>query len=661
MATGSYNNAYEPTAGDSANGTAPSSHQLTAIKPLGSTSVTVSPPERFRQATYAWDQINVYTRVSKSRFSIGKNSEPPKPKHILKDVKGVVHPGEFLAIMGASGAGKTTLLNVLTYRNLKGLKVTGGRTINGETTNISSIKKIGAYVQQDDLMIGTLTVREHLKFQALLRMEPHTPYDARMKRVEEVIKDLGLTKCADTVVGSPSLGKKGISGGEMKRLSFACEVITDPPLMFCDEPTSGLDSFMAQNVVAVLKALAERGKTVICTIHQPSSEVYAMFDRVLLMAEGRVAYMGDIDGAYDFFREVGYACPTNFNPADFFIQTMAIVPGMEEQCRQRVDKIAGCFQESKVGQDMSKEAGNLVLSLTSGNSADSADVKDRDRSHYKTGWWGQFKAVFWRSVLSNIREPMVLKVKVIQTVFISLLFGVIYLGQELNQEGVMNINGALFLFLTNMTFQNVFSVVNVFCLELPIFMREHGNGMYRTDVYFLAKTLAEFPLYLLFPTMFVAICYFMIGLNPDFYAFLVCVGIVILVANSAASFGYMTSCSSSSVNVALAITAPAIIPFMLFGGFFLNSGSVPVWLEWLQYLSWFNYANEALCINQWQNIDYIDCQGSPACPPNGTVVLNTLNYHVDNFGVDIGALAILLVGYRLLAYLILLIKTYRHE
>ncbi|XP_043198378.1 protein white-like isoform X1 [Amphibalanus amphitrite] len=639
-------------------GAGSSTGHKSAISSVGSTAVMVT-PEKYQQATYAWDQINVYTRVSKSRFSFGK-SQPKERKHILKDVRGVVHPGEFVAIMGASGAGKTTLLNVLTFRNLRGLKVTGGRTINGETTNLSSIKKIGAYVQQDDLMIGTLTVREHLRFQALLRMDSHVPYEARMKRVADVIQDLGLTKCADTVIGSPSLGKKGISGGEMKRLSFACEVITDPPLMLCDEPTSGLDSFMAQNVVAVLKTLAERGKTVICTIHQPSSEVYAMFDRVLLMAEGRVAYMGDVDGAYDFFREVGYACPTNFNPADFFIQTMAIVPGNEEQCRQRVDKIATRFQECKLGQDISKEAGKLVQSITSGNSAD-VDTDASYRSDYKAGWWSQFKAVFWRSVISNIREPMVLKVKIIQTVFISLLFGVIYLGQELNQEGVMNINGALFLFLTNMTFQNVFSVVNVFCLELPIFMREHGNGMYRTDVYFLAKTLAELPLYIIFPAVFVAISYFMMGLNSDVTAFFICVGIVILVANCAASFGYMTSCSSSSVNVALAITAPAIIPFMLFGGFFLNSGSVPVWLEWLQYLSWFNYANEALCINQWQNIDHIDCGGSPACPSNGTVVLETLSYSVDNFNVDIGALAALLVGYRLLAYLILLFKSYRHE
>lgn len=121
-----------------------------------------------------------------------------------------------------------------------------------------------------------------------------------MARVEEVISELGLIKCANTRIGVP--GRiKGISGGEMKRLAFACEVLTNPPLMFCDEPTSGLDSFMAQAVVAVMKNMAERGKTIIATIHQPSSEVYAMFDRVLLMAEGRVAFLGDVDAAYEFF------------------------------------------------------------------------------------------------------------------------------------------------------------------------------------------------------------------------------------------------------------------------------------------------------------------------------------------------------------------------
>lgn len=161
---------------------------------------------------------------------------------------------------------------------------------------------MSAYIQQDDLFIGTLTPREHLEFQALVRMDREIPYKARMARVDSVLHELGLTKCAKTVIGVP--GRiKGISGGEMKRLAFASEVLTNPALLFCDEPTSGLDSYMAQNVVEVLQQLANQGKSIICTIHQPSSQVFSMFDRVLLMAEGQVTYLGGVRRAFEFFSE----------------------------------------------------------------------------------------------------------------------------------------------------------------------------------------------------------------------------------------------------------------------------------------------------------------------------------------------------------------------
>lgn len=133
-------------------------------------------------------------------------------------------------------------------------------------------------------------------------MDGHIPYKQRMRRVDEVISELALLKCQNTTIGIPGR-LRGISGGEMKRLSFAAEVLTNPPLMFCDEPTSGLDSFMAQNVVQVLKNLAESGKTVVCTIHQPSSELYSMFDKLLLMAEGRVAFLGTPTEAFNFFSQ----------------------------------------------------------------------------------------------------------------------------------------------------------------------------------------------------------------------------------------------------------------------------------------------------------------------------------------------------------------------
>ena len=202
--------------------------------------------------------------------------------------------------MGPSGAGKSTLLNSLTFRNLKGLEVTGKRFLNGKEVGPSRLRPISAYIQQDDLFIGTLTPREHLTFQARVRIGDKVPLGERAEMVEKVMKDLGLDKCGDTVIGIP--GRiKGVSGGEKKRLSFATEILTDPIMLFLDEPTSGLDAYMAQNVVEILHAMTRRGKSVLATIHQPSSQVFNLFDKVILMAEGKVVFTGSKERAFEFF------------------------------------------------------------------------------------------------------------------------------------------------------------------------------------------------------------------------------------------------------------------------------------------------------------------------------------------------------------------------
>ena len=132
-------------------------------------------------------------------------------------------------------------------------------------------------------------------------MDKHYTAAEKNERVEEVLQEMNLKKCEDTVIGVPQLGITGISGGEKRRLAFASELIVNPGIMFCDEPTSGLDSFMAMSIVDSMKRLANLGKTIVCTIHQPSSEIFERFDRLFLMAEGRVAYAGDSIMAYDFF------------------------------------------------------------------------------------------------------------------------------------------------------------------------------------------------------------------------------------------------------------------------------------------------------------------------------------------------------------------------
>ncbi|XP_069178586.1 protein white isoform X2 [Procambarus clarkii] len=613
------------------------------------------------QITYSWNNVNVYSNpdaAASSGFFRRKKKESTE-KHILKNVTGICRPGELLAIMGASGAGKTTLLNVLTHRNNDKLRVTGDLYVNGRAVDPDALTSRSAYVQQDDLFIGMLTVREQLKFQAMLRMDRYLTFDQRMTRVDEVISELGLSKCADTKIGVP--GRiKGISGGEMKRLAFACEVLTNPPLMFCDEPTSGLDSFMAQNVVAVMKNMAERGKTIISTIHQPSSEVYAMFDRVLLMAEGRVAFLGEVDAAYQFFNRIGLPCPPNYNPADFFISTLAVQPGKEEACRRAITMICDEFSKSDDGVSISRAVKENSKEMEQ-QRYDSLGDQEVRKSPYKASWWTQFRNVLWRSWLEVIREPMLIKVRFLQVMAIALLIGLIYWGQQLTQEGITNINGALFLLLTNMTFQNVFGVVSTFCAQLPIFLREHFNGMYRADVYFLSKMLAETPFHITYPFAFVAIVYNMVGFTGDYVNFFICAGIVVLVANCAISFGYMISCMAKNLSVALAISAPFIIPLMLFGGFFLNSGSTPSYLTWMKYLSWFSYGNEALLVNQWKEVENIACNKNQTCFPNGLAVLSFLHYENGSIIYDVFCLLILSVAYRTVAFFALLAKTYRKQ
>jgi ATP-binding cassette, subfamily G (WHITE), eye pigment precursor transporter len=215
--------------------------------------------------TYTWKEIDVFGETKsgdsswptqmagriKSCFRKEKR-EPTAKRHLLKNVNGVAKSGELLAILGSSGAGKTTLLNALSFRSPPGVKVspTSIRAINGIPVTATELRVRCAYVQQDDLFIGSLTTKEHLMFQAMLRMDRNKTHKEKLQRVSDVLAELSLSRCANTLIGVP--GKiKGLSGGERKRLAFASEALTDPHLLLCDEPTSGLDSFMAHNVLLV--------------------------------------------------------------------------------------------------------------------------------------------------------------------------------------------------------------------------------------------------------------------------------------------------------------------------------------------------------------------------------------------------------------------------
>ncbi|CAL8086724.1 unnamed protein product [Orchesella dallaii] len=495
---------------------------------------------QLNQVYYTWNDINAFIKADEKSSCCKHNNRPSststhnKPRHILKSVSGVAQPGEILAIMGASGAGKTSLLNTLTFRS-PALHVSGSRMINGVKIDAEELPLFTAYIQQDDVFFGTLTPREHLKFQALLRMDRGISYKERMRKVDEVIAEMGLTCCADTVIGIPGR-LKGISGGQQKRLSVASEVLTDPQLLICDEPTTGLDYFMAANLVKTLKSLANKGKTIICTIHQPASGTFALFDKLLLLSEGRVAYFGDAHGAPTYFASIGYPCPETYNPADFYIQTLAIRPGNLEECLQRSNDICDQFAESDEAQYALKMAARFErddrLSVMLREIS-----KVRKKSPFKASWCAQFRACLWRSVITILKDPLVMKIQLFQTILVSLMIGILYFGQKNNQEGIQNITGYIFIVITFSIFNSIFPVANVFWCEIPVLTREHFNGTYRADAYFLAKTIAELPIYLFLPAIFTSISYWMVGLHSDLDRFFRAVGISILVGNVGSSFG----------------------------------------------------------------------------------------------------------------------------
>jgi len=244
-------------------------------------------------------------------------------KQVLRGVTGGVKPGQLLAIVGASGAGKTTFLDILARRNKRG-QVSGLVLVNGKQVPDAAFKHISGFVDQEDTLMPTLTVYETILYSALLRLPRDMSFAAKQFRVLETMDELGLLHVRDSRIGDSASGKRGISGGEKRRVSIACELVTSPSILFLDEPTSGLDAFNAYNVIESLSALArDFNRTVVFTIHQPRSNIVGLFDQLLLLSAGRAVYSGPFDQCVPYLRSIGKPCPDGFNVADYLIDMTA--------------------------------------------------------------------------------------------------------------------------------------------------------------------------------------------------------------------------------------------------------------------------------------------------------------------------------------------------
>ncbi|GMF42657.1 unnamed protein product [Phytophthora lilii] len=452
--------------------------------------------------TLQWRELSLTLAVK------NPSTKRMEDKRILHNVSGCARPGELLVIMGPSGAGKSTLLDCISGRNTA---AEGAITANGVQWS-NKLKRFASYVKQDDMFYATITVREHLIYQARLRMGPHTTTEQHEQRVDRVLEELGLTKCRDTLIGGVRV--RGISGGERKRLSFATEILTNPSLLFVDEPTSGLDSYMAEAVMIQLQQLAREGRTVITTVHQPSSELFTLFDNLYLLCDGVTVYNGRASEAVVYFAELGYQCPAFVNPTDYFMRQLVVLDREKDEAGVRRLELLKTEWVRKYADIVdARDSGDVSLIEDAGSGADGYQDKH-------LGPWTQMQVLSSRNVLRLVRDRISFRANFFLQLFISAIVGLIYLQLEINQTGIQNFAGAFFVVIVNQTFTTSSPLFIAIPTELPMVLHEYKSGLYRLSVWYLAKIISELPLQVLMPFAFFIPTYFLIGIGHGFVTYI---------------------------------------------------------------------------------------------------------------------------------------------
>ncbi|CAM9849699.1 unnamed protein product, partial [Laminaria digitata] len=470
-------------------------------------------------------------------------------------------------ILGPSGAGKTSLLDILAGRKRAGegyavgkisIVVDGGGGGGGGGAG-ENVRKFAGYVPQEDVLPGTLSCYEHLMFHARLRMPREATHAERRARALLVLEELGLTRVADSRIGDTF--KRGISGGEKRRLSMAAELMAHPPLLFLDEPTTGLDAAGALRVVALLKEVALRGTTVVCSLHQPRPRVLNLLDNVMLLSRGQVAYFGAPRDAEAYFSSVGRPFPPDQpHAADAMLSLCCrkdgvALPTLFERC-SRVEHgvyVGGStgFAGAAAAAVAAGEGPGLGLGLglvgdpkasrREGGSHQrhlSAQVKAGEaggeggeggedtvrrccnsgnggggRPH-SAGFLVQTEALSKRLLLRAVRHPLLLVLHFGGSIAMAVCLGTIFQGKlDFYFEGAQSRLGVMFFLLLYLSLLSLTSLP-VWREDRRLFLTETMGGAYGHLPYFVSVALADVLLVRVVPPLaFAVVAYPVMGLN----------------------------------------------------------------------------------------------------------------------------------------------------
>ena len=438
-------------------------------------------------------------------------------RRLLRGICGIASPGRLTALMGISGSGKTTLMDVLLGMKSSG-KTHGDIYVNGHPKDDKLFRRIAGYVEQFDHHMPYCTVAESLQYAAELRLPSSTSSAEKSQFIEEVLQLMELSRLRDNIVGIPGENDGGLAPGERKRLTIAVELVANPSLIFLDEPTTGLDSRAAMSVMRVIKRIVNTGRTVVCTVHQPSYQLFSLFDDIILLQRGgHEVYAGPIgDEGKDlisYFESAGVSEPSkDANPADWVLSVL-----LENADTTETGEASNTSGQSSVDFAEIYNGSNLKVTndeAVEHNCSTQGENPLKDfAGEYARRYGEQFIVILKRTAVNYWRNVSFNWVRIFSLALLSLAFGVLFydIVEDANDEaGVLSFSSLIFICVAFGSMTNYSAVLPVIAKERAIYYRERSSKMYSSTVYSLSLTLMEIPYLTVITLTFGTIYYFMV-------------------------------------------------------------------------------------------------------------------------------------------------------
>lgn len=548
----------------------------------------------FEPLTIAFKDVQYYVDAPPQMKAMGFNE---KKLQLLRDITGSFRPQVLTALMGVSGAGKTTLMDVLSGRKTGGT-IEGDIRIGGYPKVQKTFARISGYCEQHDIHSPNITVKESVAFSAWLRLPPETPPDTKARFVEEVLETIELDGIKDSLVGIP--GESGLSTEQRKRLTIAVELVSNPSIVFMDEPTSGLDARAAAVVMRAVKNVVATGRTTVCTIHQPSIDIFEAFDELVLMkAGGQIIYSGKLGHHSSKLIEYFEGIPgvpkikSNYNPATWMLEVTSA--SVEAQLGLDFAKI---YKESYLHRDTTE----LVRQLSEPQPG-SQDLHFPTR--FAQNWWVQLLACLWKQHLSYWRSPEYNLSRFLFMIAAAVMFGAVFWqkGKEMNNEqDVFNVLGSMYIAVIFLGLNNCSSVLPYVVTERTVLYREKFAGMYSSKAYSFAQVIIEIPYVLLQTLLYVAITYPTIGYQWSAFKFFWYFYATFCTLLYFVYLGMLIVAVSVNLEVASVLATAAYTILNLFAGFLLPGPKFPKWWVWCYWICPTYWSLNGLLTSQYGDV-----------------------------------------------------------